>query len=476
MTAIGIGIDITKSGGGGDGQNTDLNIPTLTLELAATPTHVATEGDDLVALVTVDDGDGGTTSDVELYVNGVLIGSMTDDGGGDWSLAVDNVTAGNKNYRAKRITDLGFRWSPFWLVSVGASIEVVLDAVSEPATASFTVTVESAPSLEPAVAYMKRGENITLGGTMRATAGTSPPTLTLTGTLSFATGCPGLRVIISSTAGGTARGQALFDVSYDNGATWAHTGVTTAATYALDGAASGITLNFPVGTYNTDQLWQGTVQTWTSSEGDSHTFTNATAAQQPIYEVAGMDGEPCLLFGTGTNERLVSTNAAVYNCLQNQSLFTLFYKVAFTVADATGTVFGVGNSANGGTNKRRFGQTNTGTGRHLHQFFDTAGTSGNLDDAANPGASTSSRVVEWFTPAAGSGGTITLLVDGAATGITGAAAATGTLTPNQAAIGINIDSSPDLPLVGRVGSLALFDSELSSGDRIEWRAEIEDAA
>lgn len=106
---------------GGDGSNPALNIPTLELTDGIDPVHSATEGDDLTALATVNDADGGTTSDVELYVNGVLISSMTDDGGGDWSLAVVDVTEGTKNYRAKRITDLGFRWSATWQVVVTAS-------------------------------------------------------------------------------------------------------------------------------------------------------------------------------------------------------------------------------------------------------------------------------------------------------------------------------------------------------------------
>lgn len=108
-------------GGGDGGQNTALNIPMLSVEEGGNPTHAESAGADLVALVTVDDGDGGTTSDVELYVNGTLIGSMDDDGGGDWSLAVDNVTAGTKNYRAKRLTNLGFRWSATWQVVVSAA-------------------------------------------------------------------------------------------------------------------------------------------------------------------------------------------------------------------------------------------------------------------------------------------------------------------------------------------------------------------
>lgn len=103
-----------------DGQNRDLNIPTISVEEAATPTNACDEGDDLMVLVTVDDGDGATTADVELYVNGGFVDSMTDDGGGDWSYAVTDVSPGTKIYQARRVTDLGVILSATWTVEVTA--------------------------------------------------------------------------------------------------------------------------------------------------------------------------------------------------------------------------------------------------------------------------------------------------------------------------------------------------------------------
>lgn len=77
--------------------------------------------------------------------------------------------------------------------------------------------------------------------------GTTPPTVTLTGTPTIYAD-----IIIDITTGG-ARGTAVFRWSSDGGATYT-TGVTTAATVTLTG--TGLTANFATGSdYNTDNLY-----------------------------------------------------------------------------------------------------------------------------------------------------------------------------------------------------------------------------
>lgn len=83
-----------------------------------------------------------------------------------------------------------------------------------------------------------------------ASAGTSPPTVTITGK-SFGENKP--KIVIDSTGGGTSRGQATFSYSLDGTSNYEATGVTTAAAVAL--GDSGLTANFAAGTYNTDQSW-----------------------------------------------------------------------------------------------------------------------------------------------------------------------------------------------------------------------------
>lgn len=78
--------------------------------------------------------------------------------------------------------------------------------------------------------------------------GTAPPVVALTGT---PTDYVDLRLEITT---GGARGTAVFRYSFDGGATWAATGVLTAATVALTG--SGLTAAFATGTnYSTDNVY-----------------------------------------------------------------------------------------------------------------------------------------------------------------------------------------------------------------------------
>lgn len=83
-------------------------------------------------------------------------------------------------------------------------------------------------------------------------SGTAPPAMTLTGTPN-----DDFRPIVQILAAG-ARGTATFRYSLDNGVTWSAE-LTTAATYLLvypDGSTStGVTLNFPVGTYSSDNKY-----------------------------------------------------------------------------------------------------------------------------------------------------------------------------------------------------------------------------
>jgi hypothetical protein len=90
--------------------------------------------------------------------------------------------------------------------------------------------------------------------TLTAT-GTTPPTVTLTDAAAGNTlAIDSIRVEITT---GGARGTAVFRYSYDGGANWAESGVLTAATYTLkqNGMSTGIVLNFPVGTYATDNVY-----------------------------------------------------------------------------------------------------------------------------------------------------------------------------------------------------------------------------
>lgn len=90
--------------------------------------------------------------------------------------------------------------------------------------------------------------------TLTAT-GTTPPAVTITDASAGNTfAIDSIRVEITT---GGARGTAVFKYSFDGGANWSESNVLTAATYVMkiNGASTGITLNFPVGTYNVDNVY-----------------------------------------------------------------------------------------------------------------------------------------------------------------------------------------------------------------------------
>lgn len=122
----------------------------------------------------------------------------------------------------------------------------------------------------------------TLGGTLNAT-GASPPVVTISGLLSSP---QGIRVEI--TTSGT-RGTAVFRVSIDNGSTWLASSVLTVATYAI--GTTGITLNFPTGSYTDDNVYRATVQT-IRERLHGRDLVQLTASKQGLFILRGQNGRP----------------------------------------------------------------------------------------------------------------------------------------------------------------------------------------
>lgn len=92
-------------------------------------------------------------------------------------------------------------------------------------------------------------------------AGTMPPAVTITGETTLA-----LDTVLVDIQTGGSRGTATFQYSFDGGSTWSESAVPTAATYEmkLNGMPTGLTLNFPVGTYNADNTYTSTQPKFTS--------------------------------------------------------------------------------------------------------------------------------------------------------------------------------------------------------------------
>lgn len=324
----------------------------------------------------------------------------------------------------------------------------------------FTATVDIDPAF-----------NVTLGGTMRLT-GTSPVvSLSVTpssgGSLTYATACPG--ILVTYTTGGTL-GVGVFKVSYDSGATDAHTLVTLPAggTYDLDGAAAGLRLTFAAGTYVLNDTHECTCQTLVSHEGSSVSYTQATASIQPVYRVATGGNGPYLLFA-GAQE-LVSSSATAYGVFTNSAALTVIMRVANTVADATGTVFSSGNTGQATNRTQRFAQIITGTGRYTSICINDAGTTTTCEWSANGSISTNPETVSYSNPA---GGPRSTRVNGTLDPGGTQTFNPGTVTPNQTAIGVRADSGlATTQYSGKVYRIVLFNSELGTTDRQAWEAEV----
>lgn len=171
---------------------------------------------------------------------------------------------------------------------------------------------------------------ITLGGTMRA-AGTTPPVVTLTGTLTQATA-----ILLDMPVGG-ARGTAEFRWSFDNGATWSAQ-TLTAATVAI--GATGVTANFPVGTYNTDNTYRTTVATWADQGPGSNNVIQATAGTQPMYVYDSTFGANVVDFSTAST-RLAKTTGG----LAGDAAHSMWGRIKLTTTSGTNQgFFAVGTS------------------------------------------------------------------------------------------------------------------------------------
>ena len=162
--------------------------------------------------------------------------------------------------------------------------------------------------------------------------GTAPPDIKLTGTPVGV-----LNFNIQITTGG-ARGTAIFKWSSDGGNTFTTT-VTTAATTVL--GATGITINWPVGTYTADNVWTtssthltltGLTGMTANSVGHAITLSGAfTAANNGTYRIAS--------FISSSSVTVYNPFAAGLTAYQNAGIAASIT----TFASPTVTITGVAN-------------------------------------------------------------------------------------------------------------------------------------
>jgi len=165
-------------------------------------------------------------------------------------------------------------------------------------------TIQGLPGAGSLVGYLRPTTGLVLLGAMRAT-GTSPPAVTLSGTLSRCA-----NVVIDCDTGG-ARGTAT--VSWTINGVTGGTGVLTAATVDLIPASPGaLVANFPTGTYNADDNWRSVISTWTGHRGNVYDGASGSESVRPFVDT--LNGRPAIRTD-GTARYLRTTTSALSTAL-----------------------------------------------------------------------------------------------------------------------------------------------------------------
>ena len=220
------------------------------------------------------------------------------------------------------------------------------------------------PDIPGLVLWLRADLGITyVQGPVVAT-GTTPPTVTLTGTPASPTNS----IVLTCTAAGTQT-TATFSWTL-NGV--AQTPFTAAATVVLPG--TGITANFPVGLYTNTPSADTytsvvTVSAWADRSGLGNNFAQATASKQPQLTLADpvFGGQSDLYTNSGLTQLMVSsaalalaqpysvlivgsvvgsTNNCAIGCAATTPYFGITQTVAFaaTATQKNANLIGSGNS------------------------------------------------------------------------------------------------------------------------------------
>lgn len=188
-------------------------------------------GDTVSFTATTIDNDGHTTTGVDLYESGVLIGAMVKGQTGTWTYTIAAITSGAKSYLARR-------------AFVGNH--------KDSSPVAFTVRGSLAPNqitTATLIEWFREPESFVIDATPRK-GGTSPPAVTWSGNLTG--GDVGFLVTVH-TAGGV--GVATVDIKDGEGNLLESNVSTAAGTHAI--LATGVNIVFPAsGTYSANNTFQ----------------------------------------------------------------------------------------------------------------------------------------------------------------------------------------------------------------------------
>ena len=286
---IGIGIGIPGGqfvGSGGGGPIGPSNKPVLVITDPNGDINNVVIRDTLLATATTSELDGFPTSSVDIYKDGVFVAHMVRTGPPDtWTYSFQASTSGT--YTAIRNTVSGTT------TSAGVAITVLGALAPDGLSTTLIAWYESPSSM--------------VNGTTPLASGTTPPTITYSGTLTLA---KGVWVKILTTGG--ARGTAKFRTYLDGlGVTPVEgSDQTTAATYTIPGTS--LVVNFPVGTYATDNVYKGVGQPINDKTANAYNLSNTTQPTRPFIITVGQAtsaGLPIWRFD-GVDDRQIGPSAA----------------------------------------------------------------------------------------------------------------------------------------------------------------------
>ena len=199
------------------------------------------------------------------------------------------------------------------------------------------------------------------------------------------------------------------------------------------------------------------------NKASSVSWSQATSGARPAYNSTGINGLPSMTFD-GVDDTIISNETAVFGALKDSLAHTMFIVTKAINADSTTAMFGIGNTGFSGQRVKRWGLNTSGTGQWALVATNDAIATVNL--LSGTSTSTTTPVILEFAIDTLTGA---IYKNGGTPDPAAGTTNFGTLTPNQSAIGSRPDSAPDSFYNGEIGELVIYNSLLSSGDRLSVR-------
>lgn len=188
----------------------------------------------------------------------------------------------------------------------------------------------------------------------------------------------------------------------------------------------------------------GGVVTQVINKASATAWTEAT--NRPAFSATGMNGFPCADHD-GTNDKFMSTEAAVFTALADQNDYYCAFVISADDLDAVECFFGVADLGVALNNSKRWGTNTTGNGKWTVAGNDSAGAGIVVDSTAD--TVTTVVLLEFYSESQ----LTSIRVNGGAEAPADTASAYGTLTPNRSAIGCRPSSALATFFDGRWGEM-----------------------